>query len=57
MTEIYILVVKRPPTKEKGCRDCQFEDDFYCGLEGGNIPYSEGCVPDWCPLQKVEVRK
>ena len=56
MPTIYLLVVKQPPTKEKGCIDCQFEYELDCtiGRYIGSSAY-DGKVPEWCPLQRVEV--
>ena len=57
MTAIYILVVKEPPREKDGCLSCQFEDDRRCTVsEGRYIGYgSVGAVPEWCPLQRVEL--
>jgi hypothetical protein len=58
MTAIYILVVKGPPSKEHGCRSCQFEDDFSCDVSDGEwIGHlrEDGNIPEWCPLQRVEL--
>jgi hypothetical protein len=55
MTPLYILVVKNPPSEKHGCRSCQFEDDFRCTVSDGRlIGYSDE-LPEWCPLQRVEL--
>lgn len=56
MPTIYLLVVKQPPG-EKACLNCQFEEEYRCIVAEGRWlgMKAQETVPEWCPLQIVEV--
>ena len=56
MTTIYVLIVKEPPNERHGCRSCQFESGFTCSVNEYKITPANFEIPEWCPLQKVEVK-